>query len=68
MSLDQEPSIVKEMFKMQVLVGKVAGGSGAAIAATSYTTGTGALFLIVLVTVLLTLLAALTRFVPRKER
>ena len=53
---------------MQVPVGKAAGGGGIALSATNYTTGTGALFLIVLVTVLLTLLVALSRFIPRKER
>jgi len=39
-----------------------------ALSATSYTTGTGALFLIVLVTVLLTLLVALARFIPREQK
>ena len=68
MPLDQKPSIVKEMFKMQVPVVKVAGGGGIALSATSYTTGTGALFLIVLVTVLLTLLVALSRFIPREQK
>ena len=53
---------------MQVPVGKVAGGGGIALSATSYTTGTGALFLIVLVTVLLTLLVALSRFIPRAQK
>ena len=53
---------------MQVHAGKVAGGGGFALSATSYTTGTGVLFLIVLVTVLLTLLVALTRFIPREQK
>lgn len=53
---------------MQVPVGKAAGGGGIALSATSYTTGTGALFLIVLVTVLLTLLVALSRFIPREQK
>jgi len=53
---------------MQVPVGKVAGGGGVTLSATSYTTGTGALFLIVLVTVLLTLLVAVSRFIPRAQK